>query len=64
VCVDWTLFGQEYATRLLESMGATPTSKNLELIRKYAPIDSKALKVSARTTGHSKDQVGEFPTSI
>jgi len=45
-------------------MGATPTSKNLELIRKYAPIDAKALKVSARTTGHSKDQVGEFPTSI
>jgi hypothetical protein len=38
-------------------MGATPTSKNLELIRKYAPIDSNALKVSARKTGHSKDEV-------
>eukprot|EP00959_Pyramimonas_sp_CCMP1952_P045060 941125-Pyramimonas_sp.AAC.1 len=48
---------KEYATRLLESMGATPTKANLEMVRKYVPINKECLKVSARKTGHSKDQV-------
>mmetsp|Transcript_44995 Transcript_44995/g.75068 ORF Transcript_44995/g.75068 Transcript_44995/m.75068 type:complete len:639 (+) Transcript_44995:337-2253(+) len=55
---------KEYATRLLESLGATPTKANLEMVRKYVPISKECLKVSARTTGHSKDQVEVAPPVI
>ena len=45
-------------------MGATPTKANLELIRKYAPLDQFSLKVSARKTGHSKDEVEVTPPAV
>jgi len=54
----------EYNTRLLESMGAAPTKANLEMIKKYVPIDKSCLKVSARKKGHMMDEVDVCPPTL
>ncbi|KAK3265359.1 hypothetical protein CYMTET_25951 [Cymbomonas tetramitiformis] len=57
-------FANEYSTKLLESIGATPTKANMELVRKMIPLSETCVKVSCKTRGALVDQIDLTVPSI